>query len=426
MRFLTSLLLSAAAASAQNQLRGFNYGAQFLNDAPKRQVDFEYEFNAAKQLPGTNGQFTSARLYTMVQWQTTNTVIEAIQAAINTKTTLLLGLWASAGAATFDNEIVALKAAIQQFGSAFTDLVVGISVGSEDLYRISPTGIENKSGPGANPNELVRYIQLTRDAIRNTGLAGKPIGHVDTWTAYVNASNNAVIEALDFVGVDAYPYFQTTMENGIENGNKTFYDAFDATVAAARGKPVWVTETGWPVSGPQQNKAVASADNARIYWEDVSCSLMSKGINLYYYTLQDAQWGTPSPSFGVKPAGDLMQVQPLFDLSCPANAPTLFDFNVSIEAVSKTCNLVFYLPVDGHEWRAPYRILEPRVIIVSQLNNPSTYASNFRNTGMLAINGVPCQAGENVGYQLDSLRGLDWEFFQTTAPALGLFMTISG
>jgi len=237
MRFTSTVLASAAILSTANAaLKGFNYGAFFMDQRPKHQVDFEYEFNAAKQLPGTNGQFNSARLYTMIQWQTSNTVIEAIQAAINTKTTLLLGLWASAGPTAFNNEIVALKAAIAKHGKAFTDLVVGISVGSEDLYRITPTAIGNKEGPGAQPSELVKYIAQTRDAIKGTGLAGKPIGHVDTWTAYVNGSNSAVIAALDFIGVDAYPYWETATANSIQNAKNSFYSAYKQTVAAAKGK----------------------------------------------------------------------------------------------------------------------------------------------------------------------------------------------
>jgi glucan endo-1,3-beta-D-glucosidase len=320
MRVSSTILAAAGLLSTANAaLKGFNYGAQFNNDQAKRLVDFEYEFNAAKQLPGTDG-WTSARLYTMIQHGTQNQVIEAIQAAINTQTTLLLGMWASAGQDVINNELAALRSAVSQYGTAFTDLVVGISVGSEDLYRVSPTGIENNSGAGAQPEELVSYIQQTRDAIRGTPLEGKPIGHVDTWTVYVNASNNAVISALDFIGMDAYPYFQSTMPNNVGSGSQLFFDAYEKTAAAAQGKPVWVTETGWPVSGETLNQAVASADNARIYWEDVTCQLVKDNVNLYYYILQDVQYGNPSPSFGIKPAGDLMQVSPLFDLSCPANA----------------------------------------------------------------------------------------------------------
>jgi hypothetical protein len=189
-----------------------------------------------------------------------------------------------------------------------------------DLYRITPTGIENESGAGAQPQELINYVQQTRNAIRGTPLDGKPIGHVDTWTVFVNATNNDFISTLDFLGMDAYPYFQSTMANDVGAGSQLFFDAYHQTVAAAQGKPVWVTETGWPVSGETINQAVPNSGNARIYWEDVTCQLVADNVNLYYYTLQDVQYGNPSPSFGIKPAGDLQTIQPLFDLSCPANA----------------------------------------------------------------------------------------------------------
>jgi hypothetical protein len=81
-----------------------------------------------------------------------------------------------------------------------------------------------------------------------------------------------------------------------------------------------VTETGWPVSGETLNQGVPSSDNARIYWEDVTCQLIADNVNLYYYILQDVQYNSPVPSFGIKPGGDLMAVQPLFDLSCPASS----------------------------------------------------------------------------------------------------------
>jgi glucan endo-1,3-beta-D-glucosidase len=320
MRFSTSALAVAATLSSANAAsKGFNYGAFFGNQQAKMYDDFKYEFEAAKELPGTNGQFTSARLYTMIQHGTTNTVISAIQAAIDTKTELLLGLWASAGQANVDNEVSALKAAIAQYGTAFSDLVVGISVGSEDLYRITPTAIKNgETNPGAQPSELVNYINQVRSAIAGTPLAGKPIGHVDTWTAFDNATNSAVIDNLDFLGVDAYPFWEVEHDNSIGGANATFYDALQKTKNASKGKPVWVTETGWPVTGPAQGQAIASAENAGIYWADVTCSLLSQGVNLWYYTLQDVQYGNPSPSFGLKPGGDLKAVTPLFDLSCPA------------------------------------------------------------------------------------------------------------
>ncbi|QIX00265.1 hypothetical protein AMS68_005782 [Peltaster fructicola] len=310
----TSLLALAGSASAA--IQGFNYGSTFTSGAAKAQSDFEAEFSRAQTLQGTSG-WTSARLYTMIQAGTANTPISAIPAAISTKTGLLLGMWASAGQASFDNEIAALKSAISQYGTAFTDLIQGISVGSEDLYRITPTGIENMSGAGANPDDLVSYIKQVRAAISGTSASGKSIGHVDTWTAWTNSSNNAVISAVDWLGFDGYPYFQTVNSNGIENAQSLFQQSYDATVAAAQGKDVWVTETGWPVSGPNENQAVASVENAKTYWDEVACALIGK-TNTFWYTLQDAAPTTPSPSFGL--VGSDLSSAPLFDLSCPAGS----------------------------------------------------------------------------------------------------------
>lgn len=101
-----------------------------------------------------------------------------------------------------------MKSAISTYGSSLVGQVAGISVGSEDLYRISPTGIANGENPGASPDTVVNYIGQVKAAIANTVLSSVPVGHVDTWTAWVNGSNSAVASASDFIGVDAYPYFQ--------------------------------------------------------------------------------------------------------------------------------------------------------------------------------------------------------------------------
>ncbi|KAI9698252.1 MAG: hypothetical protein M1820_007522 [Bogoriella megaspora] len=312
----TLFAFAASLSSVSAVYKGFNYGSTFdVNNQPKLLVDFEEEFNNASALVGTSG-FTSARLYTMIQANTTNSPIEAIPAAINTQTALLLGLWASENQDAFNNELAALRSAISTYGSDFAGLVAGISVGSEDLYRITPTGIQNNAGVGQSPSVIANYIGQVRNVIANTVLSGAPVGHVDTWTAWVNASNDAVINACDFIGMDAYPYFQTTLANSIENGNSTFWDAFDATAGAVDGKPIWITETGWPVSGPTANQAVASVANAERYWDEVGCAAFGK-INTWWFTLQDIDPNTPSPSFGIV-GGPTLSTQPLYNLTCPA------------------------------------------------------------------------------------------------------------
>ncbi|KIV96958.1 hypothetical protein PV10_00768 [Exophiala mesophila] len=300
------LALFGSSSVALAAVRGFNYGSQGHSHG-----SFTEQFKIAANLEGAN-DYTSARLYTMIQEGTTNTPIEAIQAAIDTKTTLLLGLWASIDEAAFQQEITALQTSIQQYGSAFADLVVGISVGSEDLYRISPIGIAADSGYGQSPDVLVKYIDQVRTAIQGTSLASKPIGHVDTWNVYVNSSNAAVIAACDWIGLDEYPYYQTTDENEIGNAKTLFFEAYDKVGAVADGKPIWITEAGWPVSGPTSNLATASVNNAEIFWQEVACELERREVNTWWYILDDSG---ASPSFGVSENG-----KPLYNLDCSQSA----------------------------------------------------------------------------------------------------------
>lgn len=282
--------------------QGFNYGAG---------ADFEIDFITAK---GLVSDFTSARLYTMIQPGTTDSPTAAIKAAINTNTTLLLGLWASETQDAFNNELRALSSAISQYGSAFTNLIAGISVGSEDLYRLTPLGAPG--GPGQEPDTLVSYIGQVRCILSDAKIS-PPVGHVDTYTAWINSSNSAVTAAVDFLGMDAYPYYQNTTDNSIGNANATFFSALDQTVAASTGKPVWITETGWPVSGPTDGQALPSVQNAQKYWDAVGCRLLGK-YNTWWYTLQDAPQPNTKPSFGVVGAGALSDgaVTPLYSLTC--------------------------------------------------------------------------------------------------------------
>ena len=231
---------------------------------------------------------------------------------MDTNTGLMLGIWASGGSSVVDNEIKAIQAAAEQYPK-IGKLCEGISVGSEDLYRSSELGVKAKAGIGADPEVVAGYIKKVKDALKGTALSSCPVGHVDTWTAWVNSSNEAVIDASDFIGFDAYPYFQNTMPNDISNAKALFQEAYQKTVDAVKGKPIITTESGWPVSGKTENLAVPSLKNAKTYWDEVGCGLLFDKTPTYWYTCQDALPATPNPSFGVIGSGS---TKPLYDLSC--------------------------------------------------------------------------------------------------------------
>lgn len=104
-----------------------------------------------------------------------------------------------------------------------------------------------------------------------------------------------------------------SVANSVENSKNLFDAAYSATQAAVNGKKVWVTETGFPVSGKTSNLAVPGLAAAKTYWDQVGCPLFGT-VPTYWYTLQDSAPTTPNPSFGI--IGNTLSTTPLFDISC--------------------------------------------------------------------------------------------------------------
>lgn len=301
----------ATAVSAQNYL-GFSTGSTKIDGSAKVQADYEAEFTAAQKLVGAPGVFNAARLYTNIQGGSTADPIEAFAAAIATNTSLLLGVWCS-GTSTIQPELTALKAGLTKYGQKLADVVIGISIGSEDLYRNSVTGVENKAGVGANPDVIVGFINDYKKAFQSSLLKDVPVGHVDTWNVFPNATNKGVVDAVDWIGLDEYPYYQTGQNNTIENAANLFSTAYNAAKAAVGNKPLWVTETGWPYTGMTWDLGVPSVANAKAYWDAVGCDMLFNKVPTFWYDLEDDNAGN-NESFAIT---DSLSTKARFNLTCP-------------------------------------------------------------------------------------------------------------
>lgn len=282
----TSETSSSSPPSSGGTHKGFNYGA----DTNGAATDFATEFAAAQKLSGTSG-FNSARLYTMVEYGTTDTPSSAFQAAIDTGTSLLLGVWCSGGQTVVTNELNALKAAVKQYPK-LNSYVVGISVGSEDLYR--------KSASAAN---ILDYISQTRTAMSTAGVNWQ-LGHVDTANIWSESDGQSVIDKIDWIGADVYPYYSS--------GSPSSLSDFTSGIAAIPdSKPVWVTETGWPTSGSfASTSSVANTGNAQTYWKTVGCGHLFGKTNTWWYTFYDGDVALP---FGVSGSAS---GSPKYSLAC--------------------------------------------------------------------------------------------------------------
>lgn len=282
-----SLFAAVAALSGVDAFwKGFNVGGNLPSGACRSQSDWENVFNTIASFPG---HFTSARLYASSDC---DTLANAVPAAISTGTTLLVGIWTEDDT-HYEAEKQALLTAIQQYGH---DWIIAVSVGSEDLYR-----------GDTSASTLASQINDVRGMMWGLGASNIEIGHVDTWTAWVDTANTAVIEACDFLGNDAYPYFQ---DIAIDNGaaSDAFWTATNEVRAVSQGKWVWTTETGWPNAGATLGAAVPSVSNLQTYWWQVACAAFDN-MHTFWYDVDDI---TASPSFAVVDAN----YNPLIDMTC--------------------------------------------------------------------------------------------------------------
>lgn len=301
MKFATAILAISASLSTANAFwKGFNLGANTPSGACKTQADWEADFNTMKSLPGG---LSSARLYAASDC---NALANAVPAAIATGSQILVGVWSN-NQDHYNAEKAALLSAVQKYGFGW---VVAVSVGSEDLYRT-----QSQNSGETTPQYLAQQIYDVRGMLSTVpGYdSGKvQVGHVDTWTAWVDGRNTVVIQACDWVGTDGYPYYQGTEDNNINNAYNEFWDSVSAVRnAVGSAKPgiwVWITETGWPYKGPNLNKAVPSVQNAQQYWSQVACSSFASA-HTFWYTLQDY---TSSLSFGVIDENR----NPIYNLAC--------------------------------------------------------------------------------------------------------------
>jgi exo-beta-1,3-glucanase (GH17 family) len=115
------------------------------------------------------------------------------------------------------------------------------------------------------------------------GASDKTIGHVDTWTAWVDPANTAVIQAVDWIGNDAYAYFEgASIDNGA--ASDAYWGAVERVRSVSQGKPVWTTETGWPITGDSIGAATPSIQNLQTFWWQVACASRTS-LDFFWYIL---------------------------------------------------------------------------------------------------------------------------------------------
>jgi glucan 1,3-beta-glucosidase len=189
----------------------------------------------------------------------------AIAHAMGIKT--LVGAWLGTDAEINTREIEGVIA-VARAGHA--DIV---AVGNEVLLR-----------EDLSEDELIAHIEQVRHALRDLPTP-VPVGYVDAY--YLFEQHPRVTAACDVVMTNCYPFWEGCPR---EQALPYMQSMMQRTRAAAPGKRVLISETGWPDQGSGFHGAVPSEEGAMRYFIETLRWAHEESIELFYFAAFDEAW----------------------------------------------------------------------------------------------------------------------------------------
>ncbi len=143
------------------------------------------------------------------------------------------------------------------------------AVGNEVLYR-----------EDLEVNALVNYIERVKAEV-----SGVPVGYVDAY--YEFTDHPEVADVCDVILANCYPYWEgCALDYSLMYMKQMYMEA----KIAGKGKPVLITETGWPSSGQSIGGAHASFENSLKYFISAQRWSAAEDIPMFYFSSFDESW----------------------------------------------------------------------------------------------------------------------------------------
>lgn len=175
----------------------------------------------------------------------------------------LVGAWLGDDLEKNEAEIAGLIALCKQ------GVVDVAAVGNEVLYR-----------EDLEASTLVEYIERVKAEV-----SGVPVGYVDAY--YEFTDHPEVSDACDVILANCYPYWEgCALDYSLMYMKQMYMEA----KIAGKGKPVLITETGWPSSGQSIGGAQASFENSLKYFISAQRWSAAEDIPMFYFSSFDESW----------------------------------------------------------------------------------------------------------------------------------------
>jgi glucan 1,3-beta-glucosidase len=140
-------------------------------------------------------------------------------------------------------------------------------------------------------NEVLLRGDLTEaeliDDLRRVRLAlpGTPISYVDAY--YLFVQHPRLVQACDVILANCYPFWEYCP---LDQALAYMKEMHARVTRIAGGRPVIISETGWPSAGTPVGEAVPSVDNALRYLLATLEWTEAEGIDLFWFAAFDEAW----------------------------------------------------------------------------------------------------------------------------------------
>ena len=175
----------------------------------------------------------------------------------------LVGAWLGTDAEINEREI---QGVIQVAQAGHADIV---AVGNEVMLR-----------EDLSEDELIAFIERVKKA-----LPGVPVGYVDAY--YLFEKHPRVTAVCDVVLTNCYPFWEGVPR---EHALPYMQTMLARTRAAAPGKRIVISETGWPDQGSNFRGSVPSVEGTLQYFVDTMHWTQAEGIEVFWFAAFDEAW----------------------------------------------------------------------------------------------------------------------------------------
>jgi exo-beta-1,3-glucanase (GH17 family) len=128
--------------------------------------------------------------------------------------------------------------------------------------------------------ELIGYIRRVKQAVPNV-----KVGYVDAYYMFVNYPE--IIEECDVLLANCYPFWEYC---ALDISVSYMKEMYALVKKHANGKPIMISETGWPTKGEQYGGAIPSYQNAMKYFISTYEWAEKENIDIFYFSSFDEVW----------------------------------------------------------------------------------------------------------------------------------------